>query len=96
MPYKTMTYRHIATILKAIGFKEKRMKAAHIVFSHPKSNAVILLPYYTSKMIIPDPHLAMIKRTIIEKGILSEEAWYEVLQAGEENVFATHKEQAFA
>ena len=91
-----MTYRQLATMLKAIGFKEKKMKAAHIIFSHPKSNAIILLPYYTSNTVLPPHHLSMITRTIIEKGILSEEAVDEVLQAGEEKVFLTNKESAFA
>ena len=96
MRSKKMTYRKLATMLKAIGFHEKKMKPAYILFSHPKSNAIILLPYYTPNMVISPSHWSMITRTIIEKGVLSEDALDEVIQAGEEHIGIPKKESVFA
>jgi predicted RNA binding protein YcfA (HicA-like mRNA interferase family) len=85
---KKIPYRTIATFLKSLGFQEKKFKGAHIVFSLPESNVVIVLPYYTANKSMTSPHLSMIKRTLIEKGIVSEDAFYDALHLDVEKVFA--------
>jgi len=86
--YKNISYRTLATMLKTLGFKEKKVKGAHIIFSNPEFNALIILPYYTANRMITPPHFSMIKRTITEKGILSEEEFYDAFHPEEEKVLS--------
>lgn len=85
---KKIPYKTIEAFLKSLGFQDKKVKGAHIVFTLPESNVVIVLPYYTANKSMTSPHLSMIKRTLTEKGIVSEDAFYEALHLDVEKVFA--------
>ena len=85
---KTILYKTIEAFLKNLGFQEKKVKGVHIVFTLPDSNVVIVLPYYTANKSMTSPHLSMIKRILTEKGIVSEEAFYDALHLEIEKVFA--------
>ena len=71
--HKKITYYKLTRILKSLGFVETRKSGSHTIFLNPDFNAMIVLPYLKKNTIIGHQYFSMIKRNIVEKGILSEE-----------------------
>lgn len=56
-----------------MGFQQRRTTGAHMVFSYPQRNAIVALRQMKPNDIVPHFIFASVRRTILDKGIATEE-----------------------
>ena len=72
-----ITYNQLTKLIESIGFQMVRTKGPHIVYSYKSYDAIVVLKRMKKNELVPESIFAVVKRTIIEKGILSKEELYE-------------------
>lgn len=79
MSKRTISYRKLKRILLDIGFVEKRTSGKHHWFAHPETHTMIVLPRFPG-MQVSMSHIAAVRRTIIENGIMTLEEFEKSLE----------------
>lgn len=69
--YRRIKYKALNKFLEALGF-QRRYKGNHIIYENDKGT-LIILPRYRPNDTVVRMHLAAIRRTLIESGILNRE-----------------------
>jgi hypothetical protein len=72
MPSKKVTYGDIEHLFESEGFTRKAVKTSHILFEMPGSKAALVLPAQRASAAAAKMHLAMVKRTLVDFGLLTE------------------------
>ncbi|SDX31778.1 type II toxin-antitoxin system HicA family toxin [Aequorivita viscosa] len=70
---RKIKHKELIQLLKNIGFIYKRNNGQHLVYSYDKYNAIIVLRQIKPNDEVPEFHFAMVRKTIIGKGILTKE-----------------------
>jgi len=73
MTRKKITYGDINALLEEEGFKSSPLKGPHVVFRNSEAQATLVLPDVKSTLAASRLHLAMLRRTLVDFGLLSEE-----------------------
>ncbi len=79
MRNKTIKQKKLVSILEDLGFNKVRTKGSHMIFSNSKYNATVVMRSFKRNEPISEMHLASVRKTIIEKGIVTQEEWNELL-----------------
>jgi predicted RNA binding protein YcfA (HicA-like mRNA interferase family) len=66
---KSVTFGELECALQEFGY-ERRKKANHVVFQHPNSELMIVLPQTTPKSAVSSLHLRIVERTIRDDGVV--------------------------
>ncbi|MGK7923771.1 MAG: hypothetical protein AB4290_00710 [Spirulina sp.] len=70
---KKIVYSQLKTFLFQLQFTLLPVQGNHLVFQHPESEALIVLPHYEPNDAIARVHWILIHRILIEYGVLDEE-----------------------
>lgn len=76
-----MSYRELERILLGVGFTQSRVAGSHRLFSRPERGITIVLPI-SARRYLSYRHVAAVRRTIVESGIMSSEEFERALEAG--------------
>jgi predicted RNA binding protein YcfA (HicA-like mRNA interferase family) len=66
---KSLTFGELESALQEFGY-QLREKANHIIFQHPTSKLMIVLPRMTPKAAISSLHQRIVERTIRDDGVV--------------------------
>lgn len=66
-----ITYGDVERLLTRFGFIGKSVDAMNTVFLQPENDALVILPSNRSDVPVRPSHMAIVRRTILEKGIAS-------------------------
>lgn len=77
---KKIKNKELIKLLVNLGFQHTRTKGAHLIYSFPSKNAIIVMRQMKPNEIVPYFHFASIKKTIIEKGVVSQSEFEEQLE----------------
>lgn len=78
MSRETISYRELRRILLGRGFIEK-MTVHHHLFTYPESDVMIVLPVLPRRE-VSKAHMALIRRTIVQSGIMTLEEFEELIE----------------
>jgi hypothetical protein len=93
-----MTFRRVSNLLRTLGF-EKQVGEGFILFRHAPQDAVIVLPVYEPTAVVRPAHRLGIEKTVVGKGVVTEEQWQRHLVAAMRPVRrarSTHKKNVAA
>lgn len=69
---KPIKFKEIIKLLNDLDFKP-RFRGNHRIYSHEKSEALIVLPKFSPNSIVQPMHIAMIRRILKDSGMLDKE-----------------------
>ncbi len=69
---KRITYGDLTQLLESEGFVRAVIPGSHIVFAHKQANTSLFLPIHKSGMPAAPRHIAMVRGTLIDFGVMSE------------------------
>ena len=78
---KRVKYSTLRGILRELGFTEHPIKGAHRAFRHEASDSIILLPSKRERWLGPS-HLAVVARTLDERGLMDRDDFEERILNG--------------
>lgn len=76
----SITYEQMYDILRELGFEERLVRGSHVSFVHDGLQTTILLPQVRVSLHVKPIHLRMVVRQLVERGILTEEKWEQLVQ----------------
>lgn len=69
---KAITFGALEKILLDAGFTYKRKPGSHVFFRHPDFDATLVLPTIRRNERVSPAHMAAVRKTLIDKGVLDE------------------------
>ncbi|MBP0019892.1 MAG: hypothetical protein J7647_20355 [Cyanobacteria bacterium SBLK] len=72
--FEDLTYSKVQNFLFELGFKHLPAKSNHIILWHSGSGALIVLPHYEPQVIIRPVHQILIRRILIEYGLIEDKS----------------------
>lgn len=76
---RQITFNELRQLLTRLDFSEVTQRT-HVRFEHDASGAVVILRPYRSTEIVTPIHLAVVRRTLVEKGLIEAESFERFLQ----------------
>ena len=73
MTHKRISYGDIGQLLEAEGFQATATKETHLRFDHAPSQAALILPRQRPTVVASTMDLHLVRRTLIDFGVMSEE-----------------------
>lgn len=74
-----ITYAHLDSVLLHLGFEKKEFENSHTLYVRKPEQALIVLPLAAANDRVPLPELVTAKKTVVEKGVATEETWEALL-----------------
>ncbi len=75
-----VSYGDLERTLRSFGFEMMEVPNSHRVFSHPHSEAAVLLPLYDRKKPASQIHYAMVRSTLDAFGFLERDEFDDVVR----------------
>lgn len=75
----TITYTKLRQVLLTLGFKPVRSSGPQRVFRNPSYDALVVLPPPNGDLALNALHLAVVRRTVVEKGVTDDESFSRLL-----------------
>ena len=76
---RIITFAQLERTLKNAGFVMSQSTDSHKVFEHTPTTTVVVLPSYDPKNEVTRAHLAAVRRTLTESGIVDRDSFDELL-----------------
>lgn len=76
-----VTHKELIKKLHKINYVEARMVGSHLILVNNSFNSTIVLPIAKPKEIVAEYFLRTIRKNMIEKGILTEEEFYNLMMS---------------
>ena len=76
---KQITFAQLVRTLSNAGFVMSRSKGSHVVFKHFPTETVVVLPSHDPNTEVEQAHLAAVRRTLAESGIVDRDSFDELL-----------------
>jgi predicted RNA binding protein YcfA (HicA-like mRNA interferase family) len=76
----TITYEQMYDILRELGFVERQVRGAHVSFAMNAPPVTILLPQMRANLHVKPVHLRMVVHQLVERGIVSEDGWDQLVR----------------
>jgi len=80
MRSKPITFAELDRALKALGFTVIRVPGSHVAYEHAGSGAVLVLRPHEQEEVIDVTTLAVVRRTLVENGLIDRAKWEDFLQ----------------
>lgn len=77
-----ITYKSLIKKLHKINFIEKRMAGSHLILANIEYDSTLVLPISKQTELVPDYFLRIIRKNIVEKGIMTDEQFYDLMRNG--------------
>ncbi len=77
-----VTYRQLEQLLTRCGFVVERTLGDQRMFTQQPTDSVVLLPPYKGDDRVRIPHLAGVRKTLVEHGVIDDGAFDELLRDG--------------
>ena len=77
---KCITFAELDRFLKALGFTFLRVPKSHLLYEHSPSGAVLVLRLFKSDDAIDLGTLTVVRRTLIDNGLIEPSRWEEFLR----------------
>ena len=76
---KQITFAQLVRTLKNAGFVVSRSNGSHVVFKHVPTQTIVVLPAHVPNNEVDLGHLAAVRRTLVESGIVDRDSFDELL-----------------
>ena len=78
---RSVTFQDLERVLADVGFRPVPTAGHHKVFRHEETDTVVLLPLAPAESDVDGIHLAAVRRTVDERGVLDGDAFESLLWA---------------
>lgn len=75
----TITFARLDQILQSLGFAVTRIPGSHMLYEDAASGALLMLRLFDSEDPVDAGTLAVVRRTLVEKGVLDRARWEDLL-----------------
>ena len=76
---RQITFAQLVRTLKNAGFVVSQSKGSHVVFKHVTTETIVVLPAHVPNNEVDVGHLAAVRRTLAESGIVDRDSFDELL-----------------
>jgi predicted RNA binding protein YcfA (HicA-like mRNA interferase family) len=76
---RAVTYRTLFRVLENLGYERLTVKGSHVVFSHPKANAKLILPWRAASETVDASRLSGVYQLVSSGGIATRQEVDEAL-----------------
>ena len=73
--HDALSYADLDALLSGLGFHPVSTTGPQKVFENPAYGALVILPPYAANEPVRPHHLVTVRKTVIEKGIIDEDAF---------------------
>lgn len=76
----------LESVLRELGFARQRVKGRHVLLKHADTGTLVILPPMRPTTWVDAPHLAVVRKTVVENGLAEADAFEEMLgKASDDN-----------
>lgn len=79
MMTKAISYATLEKILLSLGFVRQPTAGSQVVFQHSETNTLLVLPAGASNDSIDTTHLKVVRRMLVEKGVIASRDAFDAL-----------------
>lgn len=78
-------FGQLESVLKDLGFTRQRVRGRHVLLKHAQTGTLVILPPMRASTRVDAPHLAVVRKTVVENGLAEAGAFEEMLGKAPEN-----------